>query len=69
MMNHEKVYSKVVKRDTAFKADLIASHQKLPMFTFDTLEMGMWAAAYSGWVLGKFGPVVLEQRSAEWKLL
>ena len=67
-MNHEEVY-RLAKRDVAFNAAQEASGERMPRMTFDTLEKGLWSAAYSGWVLGTFGPAEHMRRAAEWRQL
>jgi len=67
-LNHEKVY-KLAKKDVAFNKAIELSGQKMPAFSFDTLEMGLWAAAYSGWILGTYGAKELIKRENMWKTL
>jgi len=54
MSYHGRIY-KLAKKDEEFQADLVSTGQKFPRFTFDELEKGVWAAAYSGWFMGKHG--------------
>ena len=70
MLDHEKVF-KVAKRDEDFVLALKLTGQKLPrggMFA-DTLELGIWAAAYSGWVLGRHGHAEWQRRMDVWRTL
>lgn len=67
-MNHEKVF-KVAKRDRAFMSAIRASDQKMPGFFADSLEKGIWAAGYAGWVLGYYGTKEYLRRKAEWEFL
>jgi len=68
-MNHEKVFG-LAKKDIGFNAALNASGQKMPTSLFSgTLEKGIWAAGYSGWILGTFGAAEHLRRSAEWRQL
>ena len=67
-MNHEKVF-KIAKNDKEFRADVLASEQKFPRWSFDTLEKGVWASGYAGWVLGKYGPAEYIRRRDIWRAL
>ena len=69
-LNHQKVFE-LCYDDPLFVADLKASGQKLPRFKFltDTLEAGIWASAYAGWILGKFGPEVYKTKMEYWRTL
>ena len=64
-MYHETIY-KAAKRDDQFKAALGEAGQKLPLFP-DSLEKGVWAASYSGWILGRYGTAEYARREAQWK--
>lgn len=66
MINHEKVF-KAAKRDDQFRADLDQTHQKFPSMFADTLVKGIWASAYSGWIMGRYGPAEYERRVEQWR--
>ncbi len=70
MLNHEKVF-KVAKNDEEFVAALKATDQRLPRMSFfaDTLELGVWAASYAGWVLGRYGADEFMRRMERWREL
>jgi hypothetical protein len=65
MMYHEKLYE-VAKRDDEFKLAIKGSGQKLPFWP-DSIDKGMWAACYSGWVLGRYGNDEYMRRESQWK--
>jgi len=68
MIDHREVY-KIAKKDTIFRVDLKNAGEEFPMFSFDDLEMGIWAATYSGWVLGRYGDKEHERQAAVWRTL
>jgi len=57
MLDHKRVFA-IAKKDTVWLDHLKATDQKMPIGGFfgDSLEMGIWAAGYAGWILGKYGP-------------
>ena len=68
-MDHEKIFS-IAKKDLAFNTALKAAGEKMPTTMFsDTLEKGVWAASYSGWILGTFGAAIHLRRMEEWRQL
>jgi len=68
MINHEKVYV-IAKDDDVFNEQLKAMNEKMPRFFVDTLEKGIWAACYAGWVLGYHGVKEYTRRQFEWRAL
>jgi len=67
-MNHDKIYRKIIKKDEDFKRDLRLTGSKLPLFA-DHLDVGIFNAAYGGWILGKYGPLELTKRRVYWGTL
>lgn len=68
MVDHEKVFNEALK-DKEFVNAMKETGEKIPYLSFDTLEKGLWAAAYNGWILGKYGASELEVREIHWKTL
>lgn len=68
MMNHEKVF-KLAKADDEFRRAVVDSGQRFPSFSFDTLEKGVWASGYAGWILGRYGAEEYKRRADYWRTL
>lgn len=69
MLDHEKVFT-VAKNDAEFQKALKLTKQKFPSGWFlDTIQKGIWASGYAGWVLGRYGEREYMKRMDEWRLL
>jgi len=68
VLNHEKVFD-LAKKDSLFLGYIKSSDQKFPRWTWDTLEKGIWASSYAGWVLGYYGVEEYKRKVTLWRKL